>query len=108
MVGYVTTVLGVTAVLVLVLGTPGHIAPMVSTPSPCSNGGVCNNSPGSYSCTCTGTSTQGHIAPMVSTPSPCSNSGVCNNSPGSYSYICTGTGYTGTHCTNGKYIITMF
>ena len=72
MVGYVTPVLGVTAVLVLVLGTPGHIAPMVSTSSPCSNGGVCNNSPGSYSCTC------------------------------------TGTGYTGTHCTNGKYIIAMF
>ena len=54
MVVYVTTVLGATAILVLVLGTQGHIAPMVSTPSPCSNSGVCNNSPGSYSCTCTG------------------------------------------------------
>ena len=30
-----------------------------STSTPCSNSGTCNNSPGSYSCDCTGTGYNG-------------------------------------------------
>jgi len=69
-------------------------------PSPCQNGGSCNNLPGNYSCTCTaeyvGTNCT-DFNQCTQTPSPCLNGGTCNKIPGNYTCTCPAA-YVGTNC----------
>ncbi|KAL8207012.1 UNVERIFIED_CONTAM: Protocadherin Fat 4, partial [Gekko kuhli] len=65
-------------------------------PSPCHNGGTCQNLVGGFSCSCsngfTGMACERDINECLS--SPCKNGALCQNFPGSFNCVCK-TGYTG-------------
>ncbi|KAM9316126.1 uncharacterized protein PAF06_007094 [Gastrophryne carolinensis] len=72
-------------------------------PSSCSLNAMCNNTIGSYQCSCntgfTGNGTYCEDVDECKTSSPCSPNATCTNTIGSYQCKCI-TGYTGngTHC----------
>nr|XP_056711917.1 protocadherin Fat 4 [Euleptes europaea] len=68
-------------------------------PSPCHNGGTCQNLVGGFSCSCsigfTGMACERDINECLS--SPCKNGALCQNFPGNFNCVCK-TGYTGKMC----------
>ncbi|XP_010898913.4 protocadherin Fat 4 isoform X1 [Esox lucius] len=84
---------------------PGYAGALCETdineclPSPCHNGGTCQNLVGGFSCTCpegfTGMACERDVNECLS--NPCKNGALCQNYPGGFNCLCK-SGFAGKTC----------
>ncbi|XP_019901605.3 protocadherin Fat 4 isoform X2 [Esox lucius] len=92
---------------------PGYAGALCETdineclPSPCHNGGTCQNLVGGFSCTCpegfTGMACERDVNECLS--NPCKNGALCQNYPGGFNCLCKSgfAGVFGKHCELNSY-----